>query len=71
MWIMTKTIVTFHPTEEYEEIQRFMENNDMSKWKEYPSTVSITFVNEQTYFIGGNNYGNQRNHEQRRNRRDC
>lgn len=39
MWITTKTIVTFHPTEEYEEIQNFMENNDMSKWKEYPSTV--------------------------------
>lgn len=52
MWITTKTIVTFHPVKEYEGIQRFMENNDMSKWKEYPSTVSITFVNEQTYFIG-------------------
>lgn len=52
MWITTKTIVTFHPTKEYEEIQRFMENNDMGKWKEYPSTVGITFVNDQTYFIG-------------------
>lgn len=52
MWITTKTIVTFHPTEEYEEIQHFMENNDMSKWEEYPSTVGTTFVHEQTFFIG-------------------
>lgn len=52
MWITTKTTITFHPTDEYEDIQRFMQNNDLSKWKEYPSTVGISFVNEQTIFCG-------------------
>lgn len=52
MWITTKTTITFHPTDEYEDIQRFMRSNDMSKWKEYPSTVGISFVNEQTFFCG-------------------
>ena len=51
MWITTKTYISFHPVNEYEEIQRFMKDNDMSKWREYTSTMATTFVNEQTYFI--------------------
>ena len=52
MWITNKTCITFDPVKEYEEIQRFMKENDMSRWKEYPATTGITFVHEQTYFIG-------------------
>lgn len=51
MWITNKTIITFNlDDDEYEDVQRFMRSNDMSKWKAYPSTVGTSFVNEQTFF---------------------
>ena len=51
MWITTKTIITFDPIKEYERIKNFMNGNNMDEWREYPSTVGTTFVNERTYFI--------------------
>lgn len=51
MWITTKTIITFDPIKECERIKQFMKKNNMNEWREYPSTVSTTFVNERTYFI--------------------
>ena len=57
MWITTKVSISFHPVNEYNEIQAFMKTNDMSEWKEYPSTVAITFVKEQTLFTGEENNG--------------
>ena len=48
MFITTKTIVSFHPVDEYEKILTFKEQNDMNEWKEYISTVSTTFIREET-----------------------
>ena len=48
MFITTKTIVSFHPVDEYEKILTFKKQNDMNEWKEYISTVFTTFIREET-----------------------
>lgn len=48
MFITNKTIVSFHPVDEYEKMLTFKEQNNMDEWKEYISTVSITFIREET-----------------------
>ena len=48
MLITTKTIVSFDPVKEYEQIQTFKKQNNMDEWKEYESTVSDTFIKEET-----------------------
>ena len=48
MFITNKTIVSFHPVDEYEKILTFKEQNNMDEWKEYVSTVSTTFIREET-----------------------
>ena len=48
MFITTKTIVSFDPVKEYEQIQTFKEQNKMDEWRKYESTVSTTFIREET-----------------------
>lgn len=46
MFLTNKTIITFEPIKEKRIMEKFVEDNDMSEWREYPSTVGITFVRE-------------------------
>ncbi len=48
MYVTTEVIVTFDPVKEHEAILRFQEDNDMSKWRVYDSTVGITFRRKET-----------------------
>ena len=48
MFITNKTIISFHPVDEYEKIMTFKEQNNLDEWKEYISTVSITFIRKET-----------------------
>ena len=46
MFLTNKTILTFDPIKEKNVMEKFIEDNDMTEWREYPSTVGITFVRE-------------------------
>lgn len=46
MLLTNKTIITFDPIKEKYPMEKFMEENDMTEWREHPSTVGITFVRE-------------------------
>ena len=48
MFVTIKTIVSFDPVKEYEKIQAFEEQHDMNEWKKYESTVSSTYIKEET-----------------------
>ena len=52
MFLTNKTILTFDPTKEKHVIEKFMQDNDMTEWREYPSTVGITFVREIRLLLG-------------------
>lgn len=52
MFLTNKTICTFDPIKEKHIIEKFMEDNDMTEWREYPSTVGITFVREIMLSLG-------------------
>lgn len=46
MFLTNKTIITFEPIKEKRIMEKFVEDNDMTEWREYPSTVGNTFVRE-------------------------
>ena len=48
MLVTTKTIVSFDPVNEYEKMQSFKEEIDVSDWQVYESTVAITFIKTDT-----------------------
>jgi len=48
MFVTIKTIVSFDPVKEYEKIQAFEEQHYMNEWKKYESTVSSTYIKEET-----------------------
>ena len=53
MWITSKTIITFLLPEEFETMQAFVRDNDMSEWERQEDTRGITFVKVQYYSAEG------------------
>ena len=51
MYITTEVIITFDPIKECDAISKFMADNDMSKWTEYPCTVGITFKKKDSFSV--------------------
>ena len=63
MFLTNKTILTFDPIKENYVMEKFMKDNDMTEWREYPSTVGITFVREIRLSLGyerGEEHGQSR-----------
>ena len=52
VFLTNKTILTFDPIKEKDVMEKFMKDNDMTEWREYPSTVGITFVREIRLSLG-------------------
>jgi len=52
MFLTNKTILTFDPIKENYVMEKFMQDNDMTEWRKYTSTVGITFVREIRLFLG-------------------
>lgn len=52
MTITEKTTITFEPVKEYKAMTAWEQANDMSEWQKHESTAAITFIREQTVFIG-------------------
>ena len=46
MFLTNKTVLTFDPIKEKDVMEKFAADNDMTEWREYPSTVGISFVRE-------------------------
>lgn len=44
MMITVTTVVSFNPVEEYEQMQRFIMQNEISEWEKHESTSLCTFV---------------------------
>ncbi len=57
MWITSKTIITFLLPEEYETMQSFIRDNDMSEWERQEDSRGITFVKVEYYSAGGSEEG--------------
>ena len=52
MFLTNRTVITFDPIKECDVMNKFMKDNDMTEWREYPSTVGITFVREIRLSLG-------------------
>ena len=52
MFLTNKTSLTFDPINEKDVMEKFMADNDMTEWREYPATVGIMFVREIRLSLG-------------------
>ena len=52
MIVTIKTTVGFKPIDEFEEHKKFIEENDISKWRKDESTVLITYTKTDVFSCG-------------------
>ena len=51
MYITVKKIITFVPQEEKEAHESFLRSNNIKQWKIEESTVGISYVKTDRYFV--------------------